>query len=163
MKSTSRNNSKRRSLLARRFNATRRGTTIVECLVASTLIIAGMATLTTLVIRNGHLHWQLRHHQTALDELRNQIDALHAVSFEQLEMHVTQLQPSSTCLEMLPDAHLTGEVRSHSDARQVVLSLRWKEPGRGENPLRLAAWFYPAKTPTAELTEDDLRTEQATP
>ncbi len=163
MKSTSRGNAKRQPILARQINTPRRGTTIVECMVASTLIIAGMATLTTLVIRNGHLHWQLRHHQTALDELRNQIDALHAVPYEQLERHVTQLQPSRTCLELLPDARLTGEVRPHDDAHQIVLSLRWKEPGREENPLRLAAWFYPAKTPTAELTEDDLRTEQATP
>lgn len=163
MKSTSRSNTKRRSILARPFHAPRRGTTIVECLVASTLIIAGMATLTTLVIRNGHLHWQLRHHQAALDELRNQIDALHAVSFEQLEMHVSQLQPSATCLKLLPDARLTGEVRSLDEARQVVLSLRWKEPGREENPLRLAAWIYPRKMPTTASTEDDVQTEQATP
>lgn len=153
----------RRHRLTRHIVSARHGTTIIECMVASTLVIAGMMTLTTLVVRNGHLLRQLRYHQIAVDELQNQVDALYSVSAEQLEMHVAQLQVSEVCRDLLPDARLAGEVRSHDEAWQVILSLRWNEPGREENPIQMATWIYPEPSTIAGSAEDGLPTEQASP
>ncbi len=90
----------------------RRGSTLVELIVAAGLLIALMSILSPLSTRLGRLWHQSRHYQLALDEVNNQLEQLTTLSPEERDTKLQQLQVSESLSNVFPEAKLSAEVTS---------------------------------------------------
>ena len=134
----------------------RRGTTLIELLVAFTLLTALLGAALPLIVRHQQLLASARTYRLALDELSNQLETLSALDAEQLPAALESLAPSPFAAERLPDAELDAVLDSAGDQPRLTLSLTWDEPGRRDKPLTLVAWL----DPTAELQGEQPQEEQ---
>ncbi len=124
----------------------RRGSTLVELIVAAGLLIALMSILSPLSTRLGRLWHQSRHYQLALDEVNNQLEQLTTLSPEERDTKLQQLQVSESLSNVFPEAKLSAEVTSDDDGERLTLRLQW-DSSHGAKPLSLTAWMPPRKSP----------------
>lgn len=138
-------------------HATRRsGTTLIELLVAFTLLTALLGAALPLIVRHQQLLASARTYRLALDELSNQLETLTALDAEQLPAALETLAPSPFATERLPGAKLNAVLDASGDQPRLTLSLAWDELGRRDKPLALVAWL----DPPAELQEKQPQEEQ---
>ena len=133
----------------------RRGVTIVETLVAFTLLSTALAVATPLVVRNGRLLSEQQDYRLALDELSNQLDRLSALPPEQLTDALKKLEPSEFTASRLPTARLSGQLDADNGGQRLTLSLSWDEPRRYRAPITLTAWIYPRPQETGAEPEGE--------
>lgn len=119
----------------------RRGATVLEVLVACTLLSTVLSVATPLVIQHNRLLTAHRDYQLALDELSNQLERLTALPAAELPAALEKLSPSDLATAHLHDAQLTGELAADQGQR-LTLHLTWGEPQRRSAPVSLAAWIY---------------------
>jgi hypothetical protein len=119
----------------------RRGTTLLELLVAFTLMMATLGLSVPLVVRHGRLLTEADHYRIALDELTNQLERLRGLSPAEVSQQLQGLKPSELAAERLVGAKLAGNVESGESGRRVKLRLSWDEPQRREFPVELVAWL----------------------
>jgi hypothetical protein len=125
----------------------RAGTTLIETVVACTLLASVMLTIVPAVVRCGRLRQQSHYHRLALGELTNQMELLTALPQDQLPELMDDLQLSPAARQSLPDPELGGLIAQTQDGSQLTLRLRWNVPGRRERPLVLTTWVYPREDP----------------
>lgn len=143
--------------------ATRRRTasTLIELLVAFTLLTALLGAALPLIVRHQQLLASARTYRLALDELSNQLETLTALDAEQLPAALETLAPSPFAIERLPGAELNATLDSSRDQPRLTLSLAWDEPGRRDKPLTLVAWLDPsAQAPEEKPTEEQSQEDQ---
>jgi hypothetical protein len=120
----------------------RRGASILEVLVACTLLSAVLSVATPLVIRHNRLLTAHHEYQMALDEVSNQLERLTALPAAELPPALEQLAPSELAAAHLNGAKLTGELEAAGQGQRLTLHLIWDEPQRKSAPVSLAAWIY---------------------
>ncbi len=119
----------------------RRGTTVVDLLVAATLLATMITTVMTLTVRGGRLRQQTRQHQLALDELANQLQRLLSLDDDARAASLRELEPSPHLQSSLPGCTLKAETPGDD---RLVLSLNWDRP-IDSVPVRLTGWTDAAK------------------
>ena len=131
----------------------RRGTTIIEFVVACSLLGTLMLFVVPSAIRIGRLQRVIRHDRIAMDEVTNQLDRLAQLPPSQIEKEVATLTPSEFAAAGLPNPTLTGTLQESEDGYRLALAISWNSPGRSVAPLTMATWIYPTST-TESLVED---------
>lgn len=134
-------NGNRGSAAARLQRRRRRGTSMIELLVAFTLLAAVMSSALPLVVRHGRLLMSARHYRLALDEVSAQMDRLTALSGDEIQAELDRLEVSAFTRERLADAELTGELQPTDWGRRLTLSLIWQEAQRATAPVQLVGWI----------------------
>jgi hypothetical protein len=132
----------------------RRGTTLIEVLVAFTLLASVFACCAPLVFRHGRLLASCRDYRLALDELSDQLDRLSAIDPEQLPTALEQLAPSAHAADRLHRARLSGELQPAEMGQRLTLRLSWDEAQRNAAPVTMATWIFPAKRSSAQSPGD---------
>ena len=143
----------------------RRGTTLLELLVAATLLVSVMSVVAPLAVRSGRLWQDSRHYQLALDELSNQLERLTSLDAAALEAALAELTPSQPVRDSLPNPVLSAETIDDAESRRLVLRLQWDRVGPAE-PLTLVAWLDPlpmASDLNADVEKADVPDEEAAP
>jgi prepilin-type N-terminal cleavage/methylation domain-containing protein len=125
--------------------ATRRGFSLIELIVAATLLIGAMSIVAPLAVRSARLQQDSQHYQLALDELSNQLERLTGLDADALETALAKLTPSPTVRDVLPHPVLSAETIVDDDGRRLVLQLQWDRVGPAR-PLTLVAWLDPPTT-----------------
>ncbi len=129
-------------------NSPRRGTTLVECIVAASILSVAIGTVTTAVFRIGRIWTDTGHYRIALQEVSNHLEALTQLSPAQVQPVIETLTVSSAVAQSLFDAKLSGELVQDEFGDRVNLELIWRD-GRAIRPIRMTAWL------TGSMTEDD--------
>src|SRR3954468_10955777 len=123
--------------------ASRRGaTTMLEAIVALSLLMSALSVSLPLIFKHGRLLIEQRNYRVALDELSNHIDRLTATSAADLPGSLRQLAVSSFTTERLHDAKLTSDLKSAEFGQRVTLTLTWKSAQ--EQKVALAGWIFPS-------------------
>ncbi len=124
----------------------RRGTTIIEFVVACSLLSALILLVVPSAIRIGRVQRTMRHERIAMDEVTNQLDRLTRLSVDQIKQEITSVAPSKFAEDGLPNPRLTGTLRESEDGYRVALEIAWD--GLGERPMSLTAatWVFPTST-----------------
>jgi type II secretory pathway pseudopilin PulG len=136
-------------------NDRRRGSMLIELLVAFTLLTALLGAALPLIVRHQQLLASARTYRLALDELSNQLETLSALDAEQLPAALESLALSPFAAERLPDAELDAVLDASGEQPRVALSLTWDEPGRRDKPLTLVAWLDPPAQSLAQQPQEE--------
>jgi hypothetical protein len=131
------------------------GASMLELLVAFTLLTTALSLCVPLIYQHGKLLTSARQYRLAVDELANQAERLQAIPAGQVRQALSELQPSPFTAEHLPGAAVTGELTDEDVGSRLTLSIVWSEPQRSAAPVRLTAWIAP--------TADDADDEEASP
>ncbi len=131
----------------------RRGTTIIEVIVACSLLGSLMLFIVPSAIRNGRLQRVIRQDRIAMDEVTNQLDRLARLPWNQIKPEVARLTPSEFALAGLPNPILSGTLRDSEEGYRLALEISWNSTGRNVAPLTMATWIYPLST-TKSLGEE---------
>jgi hypothetical protein len=120
------------------------GFTIVEVVVAFSLLATLLAVATPLAVRHRRLLSSARDYRVAIEELSNQLERLTVAPADELESRLAELEPSEFALRHLPGAKLTGAFEAADIGRRLALEIVWDEPQRQRAPVSLSAWVFPA-------------------
>ena len=124
----------------------RRGTTIIEFVVACSLLGSLMMVVVPSAIRIGRLQQMLRHERIAMDEVTNQLDRLAQLPLSQVQHEVPTLTPSEFAAAGLPNPRLAGTLEGSEEGYRLALEISWNSPGRNVAPLTMATWIFPTST-----------------
>lgn len=136
-----------------RWNCNGRGTSVLEVLVALTLLSSVLTFSTPLLVAHGKLLKAQRNHGLALNELSNQIERLSVLPAAELPPAIEKLAPSALAAERLPGATLRGKLADSEHGQRLTLEIWWDEPNRREAPLRLTTWIAPRIGPADDSEE----------
>lgn len=135
----------------------RRGSTLVECVVAAGMVLAMLMVAAPTVVRVGRIWKQTTHHQLACDELNAQLDRLIALPSEQRESAIKSLAVDDAVAEVLHDARLVATVTADDVGKRIELTIDWERVG-DPPPIKLTGWITPfaeeSENESAEPTED---------
>lgn len=118
----------------------RSGITLVELMVAATLVVSGLATIGKLSIASGRMWQQTRHEQVALEELSNQLERLIALPPAQRGDAIAQLKPSALAAGRLPGVTITAQSLEDHAGQRIALQINWERSAPAK-PLTLVGWF----------------------
>jgi hypothetical protein len=130
------------------------GATMVETLVALTLLTTILSVFVPLIARHGRLLVAQREYRLALDELSNQLERLSALPRQELPGALEKLQPSAYAVARLPGAELRGELTPADLGQRLTLRLAWGENKTAAAPATLAAWIYPPPSSVVGTTRE---------
>jgi hypothetical protein len=122
----------------------RRGATIIEFVVACSLLGSLMLLVVPSAIRIGRVQRMIRHDRIAMDEATNQLDRLAQLSFSQVKQEIDTLTPSEFATAGLPNPRLSGTLQESEAGYRLALEIAWDSPGRSVAPLTMATWLFPA-------------------
>lgn len=134
------------------FSRQRRGTSLIEFVVACSLLGSLMLFVVPSAIRIGQLQRVVRQDRIAMDEVTNQLDRLAQLPLSQIKQEMARLAPSEFAEAGLPNPTLNGTLRDSEEGYRLALEISWDSPGRSVAPLTMATWVYPASIPET-LTE----------
>lgn len=120
----------------------RLGLTLVETMVACSLLTAVLVVFAPMVRRNHELQRDLVAHRLAWEELCNQMEQLHTVPLPELESSVNRVSPSAKIVERLPGVVLRGNWSESLGGQRIELQVNWGQPNQRGVPLSLVAWRY---------------------
>jgi len=123
----------------------RRGTTLLECIVAASILSVAIGTVTTAVFRIGRIWTNTGHYRIALQEVSNHLESLTQLPPEQVQPAIDSLAVSSAVAVSLVDAKLTGELVQDDFGDRVKLELSWRD-GQSVRPIRMTAWLAESNT-----------------
>ena len=116
--------------------------TLLELLVAATLLIALISFVLPLAFRASRLWQEARSYRLAVHELSNQLEDLTLLGDEERKQALSNWKPNEALLQVLPEASITGEVIDDADGKRLRLSLQWQRP-YGTQPLTMVGWIHP--------------------
>lgn len=121
----------------------RRGTTMIECVVAAGVLMIAMGTVTTMAFRISRIWTQTGHQRIAMDELSNQIERVLDTEPDKIDELIEELQPSEVAMNSLDQPKLlAARVRDELGDR-VTLELRWRS-AHPIAPVELTGWIDPS-------------------
>lgn len=118
----------------------RRGVTIIECVVAASILLVAMSTVTTMTFRVGRLWIDVAHQRIAMNELTNTLESITVLPSDQINEALANLTPSPEASVSLDQPKLSGERVRDEFGDRIVLTLSWRSvhPIR---PARLVGWM----------------------
>lgn len=150
----------------KKISCQRHGTTVIECIVAASILLVVMSTVTTFVFRVGRIWMDISHQRIAIHELSNQLEAITLLPADQVPDALAAMTPSPGASRSLADAEFSGELLQDEIGARVRLQLSW-QASRPVRPVVLTGWLNPvfsaqspalppspaAETPAAETAE----------
>lgn len=130
-------------MLRIRYLADRRGTTMIELMIACSLLATLILVVVPSVIRIRQVQRTMRHDRIATDELSNQLERLTQLTYLQIKAEISELTASEFATNGLPNPKLRGEIKESEFGYQIALEISWDSPGRTAVPLRMATWIFP--------------------
>ena len=124
----------------------RRGTTIIEFVVACSLLGSLILFVVPSAIRIGRLQRVIRQDRIAMDEVTNHLERLAKLPVSQIKQEVAGLTPSEFAVAGLPNPRIAGTVQDAEEGYRLALEISWNNPGRSVAPLTMATWLYPSST-----------------
>jgi len=124
----------------RRSIKSRSGISLIEVVVAATLVLSIIGLVTPLTVRVGRIWQTTRQYRLAFHELANQMEFLTNQGLAECEAALPNLKPSAIVTESLPDAQLRGEIVRDQDGTRLVLKLDWERDAKSV-PLSLVGWL----------------------
>jgi Tfp pilus assembly protein PilV len=118
----------------------RRGTTLIECMVAASILTVAIATVTMAVFRIGRIWTDTGHYRIALQEVSNQLETLTQLPPDQAKTAIDSLVVSSDVARSLVDAKFSGELIQDEFGDRVKLALTWGDD-RSNRPIHMTAWL----------------------
>jgi hypothetical protein len=132
----------------RRILKQRRGTTLVECIVAASILSVAIATVTMAVFRIGRIWTDTGHYRIAMQEVSNHLESLTQLPPDQVQTAIDSLAVSSDVARSLVDAKFNGELIQDEFGDRVKLALTWGDR-RKTRPIHMTAWL------AQSITEDN--------
>lgn len=138
----------------------RRGTTVVELLVAAGLLVTVAGLVATCAVGAKRLTVDSRQRSLANNELCNQIETLkHSLaesSSSEIEDVLADVQPSDELLARLPNAELGGQLVDDEHGLRIRLQMQWER--RGNPPPLVAVAWLPQKLGADEVANEESET-----
>lgn len=122
-----------------------RGTTLVECIVAASVLTVAIGTVTTAVVRISRIWTDTAHYRIALQEVSNHLETLTQLPADQVQAAIESLTVSPEVSRSLVDAKWSGELVQDAFGERVKLELSWQD-GRPVRPVRMTAWLVEPPT-----------------
>ncbi|TWT75409.1 hypothetical protein [Allorhodopirellula solitaria] len=119
----------------------RQGITMIECVVAASILLVAMSTVTTMAVRVGRLWSDVAHQRIAMSELTNTLESITKLPADEIDEALKELMPSSAVAASLDRAELTGERIEDEFGERIVLTLSWKA-AHPIRPARLVGWIH---------------------
>ena len=118
----------------------RRGFTLIESVVAASLLLVVMTFVSSLVFRIDEVWKDVGHKRIAMNELSNQLEVLSLLRQDQVVDAIATMEPSIETTRTLTGAQLTGELIDDQWGSRIVLHVDWqrKHPGK---PITMSAWL----------------------
>jgi hypothetical protein len=116
------------------------GVTLVELIVAATLVVSGLTVIGRLSVSTGRMWQQTRFEQFALEELSNQLEHLLALPAEQRDVALSQIVPSDLAISRLPDPVITSRLLGDQAGQRIELQISWNRVGPAK-PMSLVGWI----------------------
>jgi hypothetical protein len=126
----------------------RRATSMLEVIVALTLLVSVLSLSVSLIVRHARLLTAQRHYRQALDELSNQMDRITALPADDVAQTLKQLSPTQFAAARLQGAELSAEVNPADIGQRVTLRLTWNEPH--EHSVSMSSWIFPRNQARSE-------------
>jgi len=112
--------------------------TLIELIVAATLLITGTTIVGQLTVATGRVWQRTRHERLASEELSNQLGRIVSLSVDRRDEAIDSLTPSRLVTEVIPDAELTASRVTDDDGERLELVLRWPDRPKG---IRIVGWL----------------------
>ena len=121
-----------------RRGTNRDGVSLIELIVAATLLITGTTIVGQLTVATGRVWQRTRHERLASEELSNQLGRIVSLSVDRRDEAIASLSPSPLVTEVLPDAELAASRVTDDDGERLELVLRWPDRPKG---IRIVGWL----------------------
>ncbi len=121
-----------------RRGTNRNGVTLIELIVAATLLITGTTIVGQLTVATGRVWQRTRHERLASEELSNQLGRIVSLSVDRRDEAITSLSPSQLLTETLPGAELAASRVADEQGDRLELVLRWPDRPNG---IRIVGWL----------------------
>jgi hypothetical protein len=118
----------------------RRGTTLLECIVAASILSVAIGTVTMAVFRIGRIWTDTGHYRIALQEVSNHLETLSQLPPDQIQPAIESLALSPDVGRSLVDAEFSGELIQDEFGDRVKLTLTWGDE-RKTRPIHMTAWL----------------------
>lgn len=129
----------------------RRGSTILEAMIAATIVVAALAATGQLAASSARAARTAEDRLLAAEEASNILERLFVLPWDELTPDIAVEQPLSTAAqERLRDPQLEATVVDASDSpddseaieiKRITVSIRWRNAaGEWVQPMRLSAW-----------------------
>lgn len=126
----------------------RRGTTLLECIVAASILSVAIGTVTMAVFRIGRIWTDTGHYRIALQEVSNRLETLSQLPPDQIQPAIESLALSPSVGRSLVDAKFGGELIQDEFGNRVKLTLTWGDE-RKTRPIHMTAWLADSMTEDA--------------
>ncbi|TWT95030.1 hypothetical protein [Neorhodopirellula pilleata] len=126
----------------------RPGTTVIECVVAASVLMVAMGTVTTMAFRASRMWSEVGHQRIAMNELANQIERITDAAPDEIDQLISNLQPSQMAQENLDQPTITATRVRDSLGDRVDMELTWRS-AYPVAPVRLTGWVT---APTREVS-----------
>ena len=111
---------------ARAFGRHRRsGVTMIECVVAASVLLVAMGTVTTMSFRVGRLWMDVGNQRIAMSELTNTLELITELPRDEIDQALANLIPSPTAEARFDQPELIAERVRDEFGDRVILSLSW--------------------------------------
>ena len=132
----------------------RRGaTSVLEVIVALTLLLSVLSLSVSLILRHGHLLTAQRHYRQALDELSNQMDRVTALPEDEVPQALKQLSLSPFAVARLSAAKLSADLKPGDMGQRITMRLTWNESH--EQIVSMTGWIFPQTGPPAKKSDGE--------
>lgn len=135
------------NMLQQQRTNSRTAFTMIELVVAASILIALMSVVTSLTFRIHRVWKDSNQQRTATWALAGEMERLTTVPTKELPTQLSQLQASDELRDMLPNPLLSGELVSDSLGQRIDLSLNWDRDHPGV-PVELVAWTFEQPLPS---------------
>ncbi|WDQ18165.1 type IV pilus modification PilV family protein [Rhodopirellula sp. P2] len=128
-----------------RIMPSRNAFTMIELVVAASIMIALMSVVTSLTFRIHGVWQDTNQHRLATWAVSSELERITSLPKEEIATTLDQLQASAELQNMLPDPAWSGDFLDDELGPRVALRLNWKRRHPG-TPLELVGWVLDTDT-----------------
>lgn len=113
-------------LVSDRRRRDRTGSSVIECVVAASVLMVTMGTVTTMAFRASRIWIATGHQRIAMNELSNQLETITSARGDEINRLIENLAPSGLAQKSL-DQPLIKATRTRDQAGdRVTIELSWR-------------------------------------
>ncbi|MFG0253691.1 MAG: prepilin-type N-terminal cleavage/methylation domain-containing protein [Rhodopirellula sp. JB053] len=123
-----------------RWNRPRKGFTMLECVVAASILMVAMSTVATIAYRVHRLWMDVADQRIAMNELTNQIEFITQLPVNEVDDAIAGIAPSAIAAINLDHPELSATRTQDELGDRITVTLRWQSP-HPIPPVRLVGWI----------------------